>query len=85
MAAGRGQLDLLRGDIRGMRVSLPFMGRDGEAEPSPGGERQSVDDPCVRLHSPTRTATRSSLPTSGEGERFFPTAMNHRKPDPCPS
>ena len=57
----------------------------GEAQPSPGGEVRTNHGPSLPLQFPTRTAALSSLPTSGEGERFFPTAMNRPKPAPCPS
>ncbi len=47
---------------RGMMFSLPFMGRDREAEPSAGGE--------VRTTPPGFACGSASLPTSGEGESF---------------
>ena len=52
--------------------SLPFRGRDGEAQPSPGGERQSrTTDARFRSSPPCRRFAPTSLPTSGEGERGF--------------
>ena len=64
------------------RSPSPEVGRDGEAQPSPGGERQSRNG-GTRLHPspPGRCAT--TLPTSGEGERTtFTLAL--RKAIPAP-
>jgi hypothetical protein len=62
--------------------SLPFMGRDGEAQPSPGGERQSRNA-GARLNTspPCRRFAPTSLPTSGEGDSAawpYPTRLSTR-------
>ena len=60
--------------------SLPFMGRDGEAQPSPGGERRSrTAGARLYLSPPGRCAT--TLPTSGEGDCAawpYPTRLSTR-------
>ena len=58
--------------------SLPFMGRDGEAQPSPGGERQSRTAGARLCTSPPGRYA-ATLPTSGEGDCVawpYPTRLN---------
>ncbi len=46
-------------------ISLPFMGRDGEAKRSPGGARNRI---AAVLTNPTLAAAPPVPPHEGEGE-----------------